>query len=533
MAWNKLKPDGSDQFNVSDNDIRANWDALDTHNHSAVPGATVVTGGITDGAITNIKFNTEIQRYNYILNPSFDWFNYDAGSGTWTNPDDNKEVFWKWYSRKSGATPPSFTVTTETTTPLKKSGNVNYGQSSKVDITVAGLTAPRQYLEQTVFNAFAMATTGYVNAFAWVYCVTASKIKLAISNSVGNVWYSSYHGGTGWERLAVQGTVGASSSRDLVVQVGVIDADTAILTYYVDDVGFYVGSNISTPGVSYCQSRYDLDNLLLMMGSSDGGSFAPRYKYKKVTAAYTLTPDDFILLVDDSAGAVTITLPYYGNKSGKCYIIKKIVSSANNLTIDGYSTETIEDTGTDSQTYILHGKNEWVVLFANDTGTGANWLVIGGNTVVYGGAIRATAYSIAAVNTWYDLPLNGGDLPTKNVTHSTVTNPERITIRIPGTYTITYTIHIRDVASTPFQVNARLAVNGAEIYGSGAAGGITGTSQQDSITKQIKYKFATVGDYVTIQIGANTTGAVIDIYDDANLPNFGTIVVASMEVEKE
>jgi len=60
------------------------------------------------------------------------------------------------------------------------------------------------------------------------------------------------------------------------------------------------------------------------------------------TGAYTATDDDIVILVDATAGAITITLPAASGRSGQVYIIKKIDSSANTVTVDANASETID-----------------------------------------------------------------------------------------------------------------------------------------------------------------------------------------------
>lgn len=65
------------------------------------------------------------------------------------------------------------------------------------------------------------------------------------------------------------------------------------------------------------------------------------------TASYTAA-DETVILVDASGGPRTITLPQASTVTGRTYYIKKTDSSANVVTIDGYSSETIDDTITKS-----------------------------------------------------------------------------------------------------------------------------------------------------------------------------------------
>ena len=57
---------------------------------------------------------------------------------------------------------------------------------------------------------------------------------------------------------------------------------------------------------------------------------------KTVTGDTTLTESDYVVLVDATSGAVTITLPDADAvNSGRSFIIMKIDSSSNNVTISG------------------------------------------------------------------------------------------------------------------------------------------------------------------------------------------------------
>ncbi len=58
------------------------------------------------------------------------------------------------------------------------------------------------------------------------------------------------------------------------------------------------------------------------------------------TATYTATAEDHVILCDTSGGAFTVTLP--AGIDGTEYHIKKIDSSANAVTIDGFGPETID-----------------------------------------------------------------------------------------------------------------------------------------------------------------------------------------------
>lgn len=66
------------------------------------------------------------------------------------------------------------------------------------------------------------------------------------------------------------------------------------------------------------------------------------------TAAYTATSADDTILCDASGGAFTVSLPAAAAVSGKVYVIKKIDSSANAVTIDPNGSETIDGATTNA-----------------------------------------------------------------------------------------------------------------------------------------------------------------------------------------
>lgn len=68
------------------------------------------------------------------------------------------------------------------------------------------------------------------------------------------------------------------------------------------------------------------------------------------TANYTATLDDHTIACNASGGAFTITLPLASGAIGQILNIKKIDSSANAITVDGASAETIDSGATASLT---------------------------------------------------------------------------------------------------------------------------------------------------------------------------------------
>jgi len=65
-----------------------------------------------------------------------------------------------------------------------------------------------------------------------------------------------------------------------------------------------------------------------------------------ITSDYTVAAGDFLLPVDASSAAVTITLPLAAQSLGRTLIVKKTDSSGNAVTLDGNGSETIDGSTT-------------------------------------------------------------------------------------------------------------------------------------------------------------------------------------------
>ncbi|MDF1702395.1 MAG: hypothetical protein P1V36_14695, partial [Planctomycetota bacterium] len=89
---------------------------------------------------------------------------------------------------------------------------------------------------------------------------------------------------------------------------------------------------------------------------------------RDISSSTTLLASDSILMVDASGGAVTVTLPNVSSATDLQLDIKKVDSSANAVTIDGFSTQTIDGSTTqtlntqyDSLTVICDGTEWWII----------------------------------------------------------------------------------------------------------------------------------------------------------------------------
>ncbi|MEP6677152.1 MAG: hypothetical protein ABJA78_18470 [Ferruginibacter sp.] len=86
------------------------------------------------------------------------------------------------------------------------------------------------------------------------------------------------------------------------------------------------------------------------------------------TASYTATSTDHTIICNNTAGAITITLPAASTVTGRIYVIKKISGISNNVIIDGNVSETIDG----ALTRTLSVQYDTVLIQCD----GSNWFVL-------------------------------------------------------------------------------------------------------------------------------------------------------------
>jgi len=94
-----------------------------------------------------------------------------------------------------------------------------------------------------------------------------------------------------------------------------------------------------------------------------------RLKVKTITGNTTLTEEDAGLILVNNTANVTVTLPAASGNDGLFYIIKKISSAANTVTVDGNGTETIDGSATNT-TINAQYKTLFIVC------DGSNWYIV-------------------------------------------------------------------------------------------------------------------------------------------------------------
>lgn len=100
----------------------------------------------------------------------------------------------------------------------------------------------------------------------------------------------------------------------------------------------------------------------------DGGIYTPVTSIDDTDSPYTVLATDSVIIADATSGAITVNLPAVSGTDGRTIRVKKIDSSANAVTLDGNSSETIDDATTrvlssqyDSITIVSDDSEWWIV----------------------------------------------------------------------------------------------------------------------------------------------------------------------------
>ena len=185
---------------------------------------------------------------NLLLNGDFeDWDSDSLSPGSQNN----------WTLAGSGAT---FNKEAETFNP--ENYMVLSGDNSGRLKVASATTTLLQTFTPASSSYTSVATEGQeVNLSAWVYCNTASKVKLYISAAVG-----SFHGGTGWELMKASETL-AHDATTAVVGLSVAASDVAA---YIDEIWMTIGQSEMTD-VPYSELR-NWAHVPPVAGADNGGT---------------------------------------------------------------------------------------------------------------------------------------------------------------------------------------------------------------------------------------------------------------------
>jgi len=220
---------------------------------------------------------------------------------------------------------------------------VSNGQYAMSSLETSGFISwsNNRFVESIKYNA------GIVAAYTNSPTVTIQFAGLA---SDQNGFYNGYYVLVGASRILITGYVGSTRTATLTSAYGV--APTAGTSTYrivpIRSVGIVVNSASTTNGpVAFSGNDWRRSGATIPIQAGTGstlnitwGSFEP----VSVSADYTALLSDELILVDATAAARVITLPTTAN--GRCmnkrYVIKKIDSTGNTVTVDASGSETID-----------------------------------------------------------------------------------------------------------------------------------------------------------------------------------------------
>lgn len=116
-----------------------------------------------------------------------------------------------------------------------------------------------------------------------------------------------------------------------------------------------------------------IDHFMLYMNTTglqtNSMKLLGKFNVSTTNASGTFTADTrLVYLCNAGSGSFTANLPQASTVGGRMYIFKKIDASANTITIDGYSTETIDG----AATKVMNTYNETVRIMSD----GSNWVIL-------------------------------------------------------------------------------------------------------------------------------------------------------------
>ncbi len=122
-------------------------------------------------------------------------------------------------------------------------------------------------------------------------------------------------------------------------------------------------------------------------------------------------------------------------------------------------------------------------------------------------ARRTTTFTLPALNTWYDIPLNVTDLENNTaVLEHNNTNTERIDAKEAGLYQITYRVRAND-GGTTHTVNTRVQLNGSTVLAPSLAGETNYQNEFGTILNTFLVQLS-ANDYLTLQAQRTTANQI-------------------------
>ena len=89
---------------------------------------------------------------------------------------------------------------------------------------------------------------------------------------------------------------------------------------------------------------------------------------RSVSASTTILTGDYAILANSTAAFINVSLPAAATATGRIYFVKRVNAGANNVTVDGFGSETIDG----ATTHVLSA--QWARVEIISSGTA--WFII-------------------------------------------------------------------------------------------------------------------------------------------------------------
>ena len=154
------------------------------------------------------------------------------------------ETSWNFLTNPSGSTTTSWTASSATaSTVTRTQADLAIPKYDSVATKVAVAASTNGTYGQVVADmtgvTAATAAGRRMTFAAWVYCLTASKVTLKLTDDTATTT-SSFHGGAGWELMTVTRDIVATNATTLTVKVDVANSAGAV-NFWLNRAWFYFG----------------------------------------------------------------------------------------------------------------------------------------------------------------------------------------------------------------------------------------------------------------------------------------------------
>lgn len=123
-------------------------------------------------------------------------------------------------------------------------------------------------------------------------------------------------------------------------------------------------------------------------------------------------------------------------------------------------------------------------------------------------ARRTTDFTLAATNTWYDVPLDTTDIENDStVIEHNVGDTDRIDVKSDGLYRVTYHVRANDAGAT-HTINTRVRANDTTLLNGSLLGETNYQGEYGTISGNFVASL-TAGDFVTLQVERTTANTVV------------------------